>query len=347
MSSSDFWNLAGRAGRLTKEFQGNIICIDPSDWPVSATYQSKQYLIRKSLDKISDTHTELIDFIRLHLINEEAGNERYEYAFSYYYMSYLMGEGKIRTSSNLSLEKVAEIERVCHEATKLITIPVEIILKNPGVSPLRQQRLFNRLTERLSAPDELTLVNPLNENAPERYTQIATRAYKYLYPNYVTTMSGWLSYIAPLSVYWMRGSRLPIMINFNTKSKYNEGKPLSVVIRNTMHILEEDIRFTFAKYISCYSDLLDYLFTTKNIENEPVDIRALIEFGVSDKTLVSLISLGFDRDVAIAISAYCLNRSLTEDEVESWLLETDFGLLKLNEESRLQLQKIKKNLSGV
>ncbi len=34
MNDTDFWNLAGRAGRLGKEFQGNVVCIDPHNQSV-------------------------------------------------------------------------------------------------------------------------------------------------------------------------------------------------------------------------------------------------------------------------------------------------------------------------
>jgi hypothetical protein len=32
MTAGDFWNLVGRAGRLAKEFQGNIFCINKANW---------------------------------------------------------------------------------------------------------------------------------------------------------------------------------------------------------------------------------------------------------------------------------------------------------------------------
>ena len=37
MTEIDFWNLAGRAGRQGKEFQGNIICIDTEHTNVCKT----------------------------------------------------------------------------------------------------------------------------------------------------------------------------------------------------------------------------------------------------------------------------------------------------------------------
>ncbi|MFK4581574.1 replicative superfamily II helicase [Bradyrhizobium ottawaense] len=45
MKPEDFWNLAGRAGRWGKEFQGNIFCIDPlraSDWVDGRAPRSKR-----------------------------------------------------------------------------------------------------------------------------------------------------------------------------------------------------------------------------------------------------------------------------------------------------------------
>src|SRR5207245_4684490 len=37
MEKGDFWNLVGRAGRLSKEFHGNVFCIHGKNWESAVT----------------------------------------------------------------------------------------------------------------------------------------------------------------------------------------------------------------------------------------------------------------------------------------------------------------------
>ena len=38
MKKGDFWNLVGRAGRLSKEFEGSVFCIFGKKWDQDVTY---------------------------------------------------------------------------------------------------------------------------------------------------------------------------------------------------------------------------------------------------------------------------------------------------------------------
>ena len=53
LNESDFWNLAGRAGRLGKEFSGNIFCIEPQLWTIKPNPDKKKQSITKALDDLS------------------------------------------------------------------------------------------------------------------------------------------------------------------------------------------------------------------------------------------------------------------------------------------------------
>lgn len=55
MNEMDFRNLAGRAGRQGKEFQGNIICVDADDasvWKTPVPQSRKKYPIQSSIERI-------------------------------------------------------------------------------------------------------------------------------------------------------------------------------------------------------------------------------------------------------------------------------------------------------
>jgi replicative superfamily II helicase len=69
MDASDFWNLAGRAGRWGNEFQGNIICIDTknsSAWPDGVPERSRQPIKRES-DLALEQAPALSDYLAVRL----------------------------------------------------------------------------------------------------------------------------------------------------------------------------------------------------------------------------------------------------------------------------------------
>lgn len=73
LSEVDFWNLAGRAGRQGKEFQGNIICIDSNNENVwkNGIYKRKVKFPIKST--INDLLVNNIREIIFYMANDKEG----------------------------------------------------------------------------------------------------------------------------------------------------------------------------------------------------------------------------------------------------------------------------------
>ena len=65
LEPADFWNLAGRAGRLRREFQGNIFLINYSTWPKKCLREPKDAMIAPAIENSIKVSTEaLINTIR-------------------------------------------------------------------------------------------------------------------------------------------------------------------------------------------------------------------------------------------------------------------------------------------
>src|SRR5262249_26179721 len=65
MDSADFWNLAGRAGRLRQEFQGNIFLIDYEFWPRKVLNGPKDITITSAIESaLRVRRDELMDTIQ-------------------------------------------------------------------------------------------------------------------------------------------------------------------------------------------------------------------------------------------------------------------------------------------
>jgi len=136
LSEDDFWNLAGRVGRLKHEFQGNIICIDPEEWNVPT--EKKRFFIKRAVTEISKNNVAFIEYIKKGTPRSEI-NDEFEYVLSYYYNRFLK-EGSLSNTPGdpeFLKELQAELKKIKGE----INIPPEIIYRNPGISPLAQQNL--------------------------------------------------------------------------------------------------------------------------------------------------------------------------------------------------------------
>lgn len=144
LNVNDFWNLAGRAGRWGKEFSGNIICIQPKEWGFPPSPNKRKQKIVKALDELELNKSK--DFIRYikegSPRNEAEGNQEYEFAFGYYYARFI--ENKLDIESEFRKELIS----VFDELRSTIKIPDEIILKNPGISPIAQQQLLEYFQEK-------------------------------------------------------------------------------------------------------------------------------------------------------------------------------------------------------
>lgn len=64
LNQNDFWNLAGRAGRLGKEYSGNIFCIEPLKWDIYPEPNKTKQEIKRALNVVESKGDELLEYIR-------------------------------------------------------------------------------------------------------------------------------------------------------------------------------------------------------------------------------------------------------------------------------------------
>lgn len=331
LSPSDFWNLAGRAGRWGKEFQGNIICVEPSKWDFTPDPKDKKKKIQKAIDTIAfEKCDNLLHFIQNDTPRKTANkNQDLEYATTYYYNTYLRS-GK----NSRSLKRLPNYKSVINEFKRInenVIIPSDILSKNPGISPIAQQRLLEYFYSNKSDPEYLIPDLPESDDA-------ASHSYKHIIEAINEYLSGdpieLAYYQAVLVVNWMRGLPLSKIIDSSYKywKRSNSPRKLDRVIRDTMKAVEEFARFKFAKFSSCYIDILKFFFKeTGRIEliDEIPQLNIWLEFGVSQQTQLSLIAIGLSRHTAILLSEYIENDRMTQKECRVWIKSTDLKDLDL------------------
>lgn len=91
LNQNDFWNLAGRAGRLGKEYSGNIFCIEPLKWDIYPEPNKTKQEIKRALNVVESKGDELLEYIRCGAPRKKAGKcPDLEFAFGYYYIKYVL-----------------------------------------------------------------------------------------------------------------------------------------------------------------------------------------------------------------------------------------------------------------
>lgn len=341
LNSNDFWNLAGRAGRWGKEYSGNIICIEPEDWTVKPNPNKSKQIIKRATDIIEQNGHELIEYIKNGAPRRVAETRQdLEFAFGYYYIRFILNREDL-PSTPFYKELFAELKNIAPQ----IHLPNNIIKRNPGISPIAQQSLFDYFSTKIGNLEELVPVYPNDTEAYSEYMKLVGRIGKTLaeYPAILNSSR------SILLINWMTGRSLSYLIqksydNYQSKEKYREIKTLPVVIRGTMDDVETFVRFKFAKDSSCYIDILRYfleLHGRNDLLTEIPELNLWLEFGVSQKTHLSLLSLGLSRNTVIELTEYIVNTQMSKEESFNWLCEQNLEQLDL---SPIIIEDIKKVL---
>lgn len=341
LNQNDFWNLAGRAGRWGKEFSGNIICIEPTDWEIQPNPNKSKQVIKRAINIVEANGDELLAFIRSGAPRKDAEiRQDLEFALGYFYIKHII-DGETIPSSPFHNELLQELENI----QTTVSLPDRIIKRNPGISPLAQQSLFDYFEKNIDIIEQLIPVYPNDPNAFNEYMDLVDRIGKTIseYPLALNASR------AILLTNWMTGKPLSYLISSSYNSyqrnpKYKGKKTLAVVIREVMENVEKFVRFRFAKDSSCYIDILRHFLDIHDrrdlLENIP-QLSLWLEFGVYSPTHLSLLSLGLSRNTVIELTSYFTNTQMSKEESLSWLRAQNLEQLDL---SPIILEDIRKAL---
>lgn len=355
MPTDDFWNLAGRAGRWGKEFQGNIFCLDPeraSEWEGGSAPRAKQkFDIQIATQRIAAEFDAFLAYLKADG-KIASPNRFYEYLFSYLVFRRTKF-GDLGTKSllgNLMPFERRVLEETIDQIIGEMKVPIEIVHRNPGINPVGIDDLYRYF--RTKKPEdyvELLPTDPLSDAlvededgkthdaAIQNLIAIFTRISKYLDGPLGRGDKAYGN--ASLVVLWMRGYPLHRIIDRQMRY-WHERDPKKkdpAIIRETLENIEKIARFETPKYLHCYIDVLIFFLKEKEqaeLADGIQDFWLFLEFGVSKRTQLSLMSLGLSRSSVTTISEYIIGDELDEGACLEWLAThrwDEFGLATLIE----------------
>lgn len=333
MEPHDFWNLAGRAGRWGDEFQGNIICLDPQDvtaWPHGVPLRAR-YPIKRESDVVLGAGDSLLDYLAARPDSKPSdleGSDEFEQVGAYLLTTYMrLGSiGQAELAKRHDPEFIARLDAVLAAIAADIEITPDLAGRHSGVSPIGMQRLLDTFREYAGDPENLLPIEVASDDSYDRFVTIMRRINASLFPAFEPDSRA--TVYALIVFQWLKGKSLAEIIRRNiawhdeVKRKYT----LPGIIRDTMALVEQIARFRAPKYLSAYMDVLRVYYVEIGredlIDNE-LDIGTQLEFGVSSRTLISLMELGLSRMTAVALYEKIARDDLDQAQALKWVRDRD------------------------
>ncbi|MBZ9557475.1 MULTISPECIES: DEAD/DEAH box helicase [unclassified Modicisalibacter] len=339
ISSNDFWNLAGRAGRLGKEFTGNIFLIDYDDWANKPMEGNRDLEVQPSLENqiIDQTH-ELIDYINdPDRAPNRNNNDELENTFVKLARDHL--EGRLdATLDRLGMPKNSPERSLLADSVsnslKNSSIDRGALLASPTVSVHRQQALFERLEKSLKkyGPEGIIPKHPLHKHAYNSYVAVIKRCHGEILKIPKEDKSH--TYYSMMAIRWMKGTSLPQIIDDNLKYKKKIGKNsnISTVIRETLTEIETGLRFKYVRLFSCYNAVLELVlkkYGMKELLPSIPTIPMYLEVGACSPTMISFIGLGLSRYTSEKLNRFARRTGMSQEEARNWIVHQNIDAMNL------------------
>lgn len=322
-------NLAGRAGRLGKDYYGNIYCVNIKDWETGeGTFDEELENVESSIEKtlsldidyliehlkeykIPDHGTRNVAAVATSLIVKQLKYPDKDFLLDLKKKYPLIPDEKIPVTKNL-------LVNISKNISKLDT---EVILRNPSIDPRLQYDLYDYLRK----PNNIVFPPaPAYENFYQDLEKIFDLLRKYIFKDkseqaikfYAFVANGWI----------LQRSYKAIIEN---RIRYLKGQPgkksldkpaINKIIDDIDEILESTLKFEFTRGLRCYCDIVKYIAERRGlIEPFSMDLPDYLETGAYDEKVFLLLDLGLSRNSAISISHKMSDNVRTSASAIEWL----------------------------
>ncbi|CAI9416950.1 hypothetical protein ANOBCDAF_03852 [Pleomorphomonas sp. T1.2MG-36] len=341
ISGPAFWNLSGRAGRMGKELEGNVFLIDYGSWENRPLEEGRGVSVTSALKTaIVDQADDLLMFLNDASISSDV-SPNLEITLGKLVLDERVGRLDRTLDRYISLVNTQTLRSIrdrIKQISATVDIPTDVINSNIGVSIFRQFDLLTYMVKRLKKipPEEMIPSHPLGDfkEVSNNYYRAFRRIHTYLLK--YDSKDKRHFFFAPLALRWMRGDALPVLID--SAIRYNQTKEkgkksVATIIRETMENVEQDLRFRYVKYFTCYNSLLRVALERADkaqyIKIIP-DIPLFLEVGGSSGAMINLMALGLSRTSAESLVEYITDKEMRLADLRDWLRKLDLVALDIS-----------------
>lgn len=323
----DFWNLAGRAGRLKHELSGNIICLKETDkdWKKHEALLEGEAEIKlnPSIENYIDKKLKKIEQI----LNEnpdikgetETMKEILEYISNIISIDTLEIE-RANYKSEIIKKLIAENKDAIIELVKKkngkVEVPSSVLNTNNSIKLKIQNEIFITLKKQAKNPSAIKLPSRVTYEICQEWLHKFYTMFHWAAEEKKIKTQNQLDYYAVLMNQWINGISLSQIINksiaYNNRKGsilmvgYKNGKlsyevfdnsklHINVLIGNIIDDIESILRFLFEKYFNNYYAMLVEILGE---ENAGVNWATFLEYGTQNTIVIALQNYGLSRHSA-------------------------------------------------
>ncbi|KLE14417.1 DEAD/DEAH box helicase [Clostridium sp. C8] len=365
----DFWNLAGRAGRLNQELCGNIICLravdklnrwDNLDKDLEVVKTKK---IQKVIPSVISGEKNFYKNIALSLQNNEFTRKNASQTEKDIWNHYANITFIHQATSNESLlinkflKKNKEAKQILEKVEKQNKIPQYILEQCSTIKPIYQNSIWNMDDKEILFLDDNLSVDSLKLALNKLYQVYNWGKEESGGRNPLVKDISRLNYFAVLMHNWMKGIPLNMMIinlikyysekgaiwdqdqyvNFNRNSR----RHINIIINNLISDIDNVLRYKLKNYFLNYYLIISEKYKDKkHISNW----AEFLEYGTTDLSIIELQNIGLPRHLSLFILEN-YSQCLTFEDGK--LVEFDENLLKtlITEEHKEEYIELKEYLN--
>lgn len=336
LKSIDFWNLAGRAGRMSRELQGNVFCIKHSgcDWKGSSFFKNKRNkLIPTVYDRINKNLRRIESQIRNNEIRSGTEEEKriLRYIANIICIDTLEPQSGYKSPIieeliNRNKDKILDLAKGKSENIK---VPFSLLDSNESIDIVIQNTVYDKLKglyadkKQIMLPSEIKYENCKNvlEDFYHLYgwekTSIkelnninSLKYYAFLMNQWINGIS--LNQIIAESIKYKESYQLSIRLSSGETELFNSKKKahVNILIGDIIRDIETVIRFHFEKYFNHYFMVLKHIIGE---ENTGENWATLLEYGTKNRIVIALQNLGLSRYTANIVYNKCRSALVIEN----------------------------------
>ena len=328
MKPLSFWNLAGRAGRLKRDFVGNIFCIDVKDWPgYKPNTERDGHILESSMENvITKKKEEIISHLRKYMEERQEGHEVVEAAVTRFIINEVQEENDEFVGRLLKRDSAIEpgdLDMIINSVRRIVDemeIEGDVIVQNRTIDPRLQNDLYLTLCSMEDPPIPL---NPNHEDFEKSLGDILSITNRTLRRG---RPDGFLTWLTILTKQWVREWPLGEIIRRSLgywERKGNrvlEKKEINKTIEGIIVNINRDITHEVCRDVSCYLSVFLSIMEEREIDVDVNESLAyFIEIGASKPTTLTMLNNGIPRTAAILMSKRMPKGIHDFDEVKEYM----------------------------
>lgn len=366
LSSFEFGNLIGRAGRIKDSLYGSIYCIESLDtqegWAdgfLSASYEKEVLPATQKALNSSDAFISNLDKTSLDIDDDATA-----YTINILRQKYMKSEeavGGYLASKNVNQNDIDAMLNLLSTTLSSVTLSSDTLRLNPTIDPLLQQKLYEAIDK--GGIDKWVVIP--NPNFYKRIRKEQLDNYEYEKQSFYWQLvsiyerldaifkikdeayikhSNSLS-IAQMTLYaitWLNSLSYGQIIkndirfyarhsNLNKRIDINSESDINERIKKVVAVYSGIVTYLLVKYLKLLNDILKSIMTDEEKETYKfsLSLPTMLELGTTEPAVITLISNGINRSIALKVfSEFKKIPNYQKRDVLEWLKSLDSINLK-------------------